>query len=104
VRVDARVTGFHLFDAVCADGQQAGVEPLDPALLPQIPEVKIQVLGGTADDTREFHLAHAWLTRAPPTLNVQQCEQPFSDVCVVADRLAVGDDADIRERLLALLY
>src|SRR5206468_824448 len=90
VTADARASGFHLFDAVCADGQHAGVEPLDPALLPQIPDVKIQVLGGTADDTCELHLAHARLTCAPPALNVQQSEQPFPDVCVVDDRLAVG--------------
>src|SRR5438128_11760231 len=72
VTPEAHPRGFHPIDTVGGDGQHASVEPLDPALLPQIPEVKIQVLGGAADDTREFHLAHARLPCRPPTLTAQQ--------------------------------
>src|SRR4030095_14740388 len=75
--------------AISRDGHHPGLQPFDPPLLTQIPEVKFKIVRGTPEHFFELNDSHSSSSRVSTPSDIEQGQDSFEDpfVAVVAFRI-----------------
>jgi len=84
------ILGIDMIDAFHGDCQHAVVDPFDPALCPQIPEVKFELLDRAAECGFELKLGKTRLPDVLAALSIEGGEQFVLDINVVTNELVVS--------------